>query len=64
MGDAGRRLNKVAPLTDNSGGTASDTLAAIEASYTEATIENTVASLAAKVNELLAELTDAGLMEK
>lgn len=41
-------------LTDSSGGTASDTLAAITGSYVEATIENTVASLAAKVNALVA----------
>ncbi len=41
-------------LTDNSGGTASNTLAAITGSYVEATIENTVASLAAKVNENVA----------
>jgi hypothetical protein len=64
MGDAGRRLNKVTALTDNSGGTASDTLPAITGSYVEATIETTVASLAAKINELISVLTDAGLMEK
>jgi hypothetical protein len=40
-------------LTDSSGGTASDTLAAITGSYVEATIENTVASLAAKINALI-----------
>ena len=44
----------ITPLTDSSGGTASNTLAAIEGTYTEATIENTVASLAAKVNALIA----------
>jgi len=48
---AGRGL--ITELTDSSGGTASDTLAAITASYVEATIENTVASLAAKVNALI-----------
>lgn len=48
---AGRGL--IVPLTDSSGGTASDTLAAITGSYVEATIENTVASLAAKVNALI-----------
>jgi hypothetical protein len=36
-------------LIDSSGGTASDTLAAITGSYDEATIENTVASLAASL---------------
>lgn len=40
-------------LTDNSGGSASDTLAAITGAYVEATIENTVASLAAKINQLI-----------
>lgn len=37
-------------LTDNSGGTASDTLADVPAAYTEATLANQIASLAAKVN--------------
>lgn len=50
----------ITALTDNSGGTASDTLAAITGSYVEATIENTVASLAAKINALIAALTLAG----
>lgn len=63
MGDSGRRIHKVVALTDNSGGTASDTLAAVEATYTEATIENTVASLAAKINAIITALQDAGLME-
>lgn len=44
---------QITSLTDNSGGTASDTLAAITGSYVEATIENTVATLAAKINELV-----------
>jgi hypothetical protein len=43
----------ITELTDSSGGTASDTLAAITGSYVEATVENTVASLAAKVNALI-----------
>lgn len=41
-------------LTDNSGGTASNTIADIPASYTEATLANQIASLAAKINELVA----------
>lgn len=45
---------QIVALTDNSGGVASDTLAAITGSYVEATIENTVASLAAKINALIA----------
>ena len=47
----------ITPLTDSSGGTASDTLAAITGSYVEATVENTVASLAAKINEIIKQLT-------
>jgi|TARA_Y100000310_G_scaffold331289_1_gene404581 hypothetical protein len=43
-------------LTDSSGGTASNTLAAITGSYVEATIENTVASLAAKINEIIKKI--------
>lgn len=54
--DGGGAGATIVPLTDNSGGTASATLAAIEAAYTEATIENTVASLAAKINEIIAVL--------
>ncbi len=48
--------SRIAELTDSSGGTASDTLAAITGSYVEATIENTVASLAAKINQLIRRL--------
>lgn len=41
-------------LTDNSGGTASDTIADVPGTYTEATLANQIASLAAKVNALIA----------
>lgn len=40
-------------LTDNSGGTASDTIPAQTGSYVEATQETTIASLAAKINALI-----------
>ena len=43
----------IATLTDSSGGTASDTIAAIGATYDQAEVRNAVASLAAKVNLLL-----------
>lgn len=43
-------------LTDNSGGTASDTLASIGASYSQTAVANAVASLAAKVNALARRL--------
>lgn len=52
----------ITSLTDSSGGTASNTLAAITGSYVEATIENTVASLAAKTNEILVALRSAGII--
>lgn len=45
--------SEIAVLTDNSGGTASDTLAAVTATYNETVIENNFASLAAKINALL-----------
>lgn len=50
-------------LTDSSGGTASDTLAAISASYVQAEVRNSIASLAAKINELRAALVAAGLIK-
>lgn len=43
-------------LTDNTGGTPSDTLADVPASYTEATLANQLASLTAKVNAIIAAL--------
>jgi hypothetical protein len=46
----------LAELTDNSGGTASDTIADVPASYTEATLANQIASLAAKINALIRRL--------
>ena len=52
----------IASLTDNSGGTASDTLADVPATYTEATLANQVASLAAKINTILTALRTHGLI--
>lgn len=49
----------ITDLTDNSGGTASDTIAAIGATYSQAEVQNAIASLAAKVNELNAALQAA-----
>ena len=43
-----------ASLTDNSGGAASDTIAAIGGTYSQSEVQNAVASLAAKINELIA----------
>ena len=50
------QVSAIADLTDNSGGTASDTIAAIGAVYDQAEVRNAVASLAAKVNALIAAL--------
>jgi hypothetical protein len=44
----------VVALTDSSGGTAGDTIADVPTSYTEATLANQLASLAAKVNTVIA----------
>lgn len=46
-------------LTDNSGGTATDTIAAIGATYSQAEVQNAIASLSAKINELNAALQAA-----
>lgn len=46
----------IVPLTDSSGGTASDTIAAIGATYVQAEVRNAVASLAAKINELAVQV--------
>lgn len=58
--------SKAAPttsLTDNSGGTAADIIAAIGGSYSQAEVANAVASLSAKVNAVIKALEDANLME-
>jgi hypothetical protein len=49
-----KRGGAVTPLTDSSGGTAGNTIPAVEGTYTEATIETALASLTAKVNALIA----------
>jgi hypothetical protein len=49
-------LGAVTELTDSSGGTAGDTIAAIGATYVQAEVRNAVASLAAKVNAILRQI--------
>lgn len=44
--------NAPTAITDNSGGTASDTIAAIGATYDQDEVRNAIASLVAKVEEL------------
>lgn len=46
----------LAELTDNSGGTAADTIAAIGGTYSQTEVANAVASLAAKINALTRRL--------
>jgi hypothetical protein len=50
-------LAGVTALTDNSGGTASDTIADVPATYTEATLADQIASLTAKINEIITALS-------
>lgn len=49
----------ITSLTDNSGGTADDTIAAIGATYDQAEVANAVASLAAKLNAVLAAMRES-----
>jgi len=53
----------IASLTDNTTGTADDTLADPGASYTAATMRNDLADLAAKINSILAALRSAGIVK-
>ena len=56
---SGAQPSAITDLTDNSGGTDSNTIAAIGATYDQAEVRNAIASLAAKVNELNAALQAA-----
>lgn len=47
---------QVTTLTDNSGGTASDTIAVIGATYSQTEVANAVASLAEQINALTAQV--------
>jgi len=60
---AGLALGAIVNLTDNSGGTASDTIAVIGATYDQAEVRNAVASLAAKVNEVITNARARGWVE-
>lgn len=55
--DASRAgLGDFVALTDNTGGTASDTIADVPGTYNEATLANQLASLIAKINDIGAKL--------
>lgn len=51
-----RRGRLITALTDNSGGTAADTIAAIGAAYNQGEVRNAIASLTAKINTVIATL--------
>lgn len=55
----GTQPTAIVDLTDNSGGTASDTIAAIGGTYSQTEVRNAVASLAAKIAEINAALQAA-----
>lgn len=56
---SGAQPTAIVDLTDNSGGTGSDTIAVIGASYSQSEVANAVASLADKINEINAALQAA-----
>lgn len=49
------------PITDNTGGSAGDTLAAVSGTGADATINNNFATLAAKLNAIQAALEGVGI---
>lgn len=49
-------LGSIVSLTDNSGGTAADTIAAIGGTYSQTEVRNAVASLAAKINAIAQQI--------
>jgi hypothetical protein len=53
---SGAQPSAITDLTDNSGGTAADTIAAIGATYNQTEVRNAIASLAAKINAMNAAL--------
>lgn len=61
-GALGVQQTDISALTDNSGGTADNTLADIEATYTEATIANNFADVASQINDVRTALRNLGLM--
>ena len=58
----GEQQPSIGALTDNSGGSAADTIAVIGATYDQAEVRNAIASLTAKVNALVSELETHGLV--
>lgn len=58
------RGGAITSITDSSGGTASNTIAVIGATYDQAEVRNAVASLAAKQQEILVILREADIVEE
>lgn len=56
---SGTATTAIVDLTDNSGGTGTDTIAVIGATYDQAEVANAVASLSDKITELNAALQAA-----
>lgn len=54
MANVGGSADDLVALTDSSGGTASNTVVDVPAAYTEATLANQLASLTAKINQIIA----------
>lgn len=52
---AAKNAPNMTALTNNSGGTAGNTIIAIPAAYSQADFQSIIASLTAKINELIAE---------
>ncbi len=52
----------IASLTDSSGGTAGDTIAVIGAVYAQGEVQDAVASLARKIENLTVTMRDAGII--
>lgn len=52
----------IVAITDNSGGTGTDTIAAIGGTYSQTEVRNAVASLAAKIEELRAAMEAAQII--
>lgn len=56
LNSSGAQPSAITDLTDNSGGTDSDTIAVIGGTYSQSEVANAIASLAAKINEINAAL--------
>lgn len=58
----GTQASAIVNLTDSTTGTANDTLADVGAAFSQATLNNNFADIAAKVNGILAALRGVGII--